>query len=417
MPRMSLPVPTCGSRVGLSVFCMFGILIGIAACGGSGVQVMRDQQQLRADIAALRADRAMDCAPAELARAEANLSFALLEMDAGHPNRAREHLEEGTEHARLVREAIDACAPPPTPTPTPPPSDRDGDGIVDEQDQCPDEPEDFDGIEDDDGCPDVPGDRDGDGITDDLDRCPDLPEDIDGVQDEDGCPDETLDRDGDGLADSVDRCPDAPEDADGFEDDDGCPDVDNDGDGVFDVVDRCPMEPEDSDGFEDDDGCPDPDNDHDGIADGDDACPTEAETSNGFEDDDGCPDTKPEVPKHVTITAEQIKIDEQIKFKFNSDEILPVSHAILDDVAKVLESYPNMKIRVEGHTDSVGSEIYNLKLSKRRAAAVRSYLIGVGIDGDRLTSVGLGESQPIDTNETEEGRANNRRVEFHIIER
>jgi hypothetical protein len=98
-------------------------------------------------------------------------------------------------------------------------------------------------------------DRDGDGIVDRHDRCPLEPEDHDGFQDDDGCPDP--DNDGDGIPDAVDRCPLEPEDHDGFQDDDGCPDPDNDGDGIPDAVDRCPLEPETPNGWQDDDGCPD----------------------------------------------------------------------------------------------------------------------------------------------------------------
>ena len=133
-------------------------------------------------------------------------------------------------------------------------------------------------------------DRDGDGVPDSLDACPDEPEDKDGFQDEDGCPD--LDNDGDGIPDHEDQCPNDPEDKDGFQDTDGCPEHDNDSDGIPDSLDRCPNEAEDKDGFEDDDGCPDPDNDGDGIPDKDDKCPNDPETVNGFEDEDGCPDVR-----------------------------------------------------------------------------------------------------------------------------
>ena len=105
--------------------------------------------------------------------------------------------------------------------------DRDGDGYKDDVDQCPDDPEDFDGFEDEDGCPDP--DNDKDGILDGDDECPLVPEDYDGDADEDGCPEgDDGDRDGDGIPDSIDQCPDDPEDLDGFEDKDGCPDPDND---------------------------------------------------------------------------------------------------------------------------------------------------------------------------------------------
>ena len=116
--------------------------------------------------------------------------------------------------------------------------DRDGDGVGDDRDQCPDEPEDFDGFQDDDGCPDP--DNDKDGVLDVDDRCPNIPGPA-----PDGCPraNASNDRDGDGIPDNVDKCPDAPEDKDGFEDADGCPDPDNDKDGILDVNDKCPNNP------------------------------------------------------------------------------------------------------------------------------------------------------------------------------
>ncbi len=167
-------------------------------------------------------------------------------------------------------------------------SDTDGDGIVDRHDRCPDDPEDLDGFQDTDGCPDL--DNDQDGIPDRYDMEPDLREDYDGFEDADGAPD--LDNDGDGVPDLEDLCPDEPEDFDGHHDDDGCPDElqDSDGDGIEDRMDDCPDDPEDMDGFEDDDGCPEPDNDLDGIPDELDECPDEAEDYDGTEDGDGCPE-------------------------------------------------------------------------------------------------------------------------------
>jgi OOP family OmpA-OmpF porin len=177
--------------------------------------------------------------------------------------------------------------------------DRDGDGIDDNLDQCPTEPEDRDGFEDADGCPDR--DNDGDTIMDKDDKCPNQAEDFDGFQDTDGCPDP--DNDNDGVDDAHDQCPDKPETKNGFKDDDGCPDEpDRDGDGVPDAKDQCPDEPEDTDGFQDTDGCPDPDNDGDGIKDEDDECVDEPETVNGFQDEDGCPD---EVGKPGKPTAKK----------------------------------------------------------------------------------------------------------------
>ena len=168
--------------------------------------------------------------------------------------------------------------------------DRDGDSILDQSDQCPTDPEDRDGTEDSDGCPDA--DDDGDTIGEPADRCPKQAEDPDGFEDTDGCPE--LDNDRDGVQDVSDRCPEKPETRNGFKDDDGCPDEpDTDLDGVPDAKDQCPKEKEDTDGFNDTDGCPDPDNDGDGVPDGQDECTDEAETQNGFEDTDGCPDQPP----------------------------------------------------------------------------------------------------------------------------
>ncbi|OQX68023.1 MAG: hypothetical protein B6A08_12525 [Sorangiineae bacterium NIC37A_2] len=166
--------------------------------------------------------------------------------------------------------------------------DRDGDHITDDRDACPDDPEDLDGFEDGDGCPDL--DNDADGIPDSVDKCPNAAEDLDGFEDKDGCPDP--DNDGDGIPDVNDHCPLEPETKNGFDDADGCPDVkDTDGDGVPDELDKCPEEPEDTDGFEDTDGCPDPDNDGDGIPDTEDECSELPEDGKGkgAEKTDGCP--------------------------------------------------------------------------------------------------------------------------------
>ena len=168
-------------------------------------------------------------------------------------------------------------------------ADQDGDGVRDRDDLCPADPEDLDGFQDADGCPDY--DNDADGVPDILDGAPNDPEDYDGFEDRDGVPDR--DNDQDGVPDREDLCPDEAEDLDGHNDDDGCPDdfADRDGDGVEDALDGCPDEPEDQDGFEDDDGCPEADNDLDGLPDDLDECPDEAEDYDGDADDDGCPDT------------------------------------------------------------------------------------------------------------------------------
>ena len=290
--------------------------------------------------------------------------------------------------------------------------DRDGDGLNDDIDTCPDDPEDKDEYEDTDGCPDE--DNDSDGIVDAIDQCPDIPEDKNGFEDDDGCPEGKRDRDGDGIVDMIDKCPNDPEDKDGFEDADGCPDPDNDRDGILDNVDKCPNDPEDLDGFEDEDGCPDPDNDKDGILDNVDKCPNEPENFNGIEDEDGCP----EVQKRVFISGGKIQILDKIYFEYNKAAIRPESYDILNQVAETLKQNMQIaKVEIQGHTDSRGSDQYNLELSDKRAAAVRTYLIDRGgVAGDRLTSKGYGETVPLDKNEDEQAWAKNRRVEFVIQE-
>ncbi len=294
--------------------------------------------------------------------------------------------------------------------------DRDHDGILDRDDQCPDDPEDKDTFEDANGCPDP--DNDQDTILDTVDNCPLDAEDIDGFQDTDGCPDP--DNDGDKILDLEDACPMDPEVMNGYKDADGCPDEvpDTDGDGLKDPDDQCPTDPEDKDGFEDEDGCPDLDNDKDTILDVVDGCPLQPETMNGYEDTDGCPDEKPAGPVLVRITEEKIEILEKVFFQTNRATIKPVSFAVLNQVGDVLKRHPYIKkVRVEGHTDSQGKDRYNLKLSQSRAESVRKYLIAQGVEPERLEAVGYGETRPIEDNRTADGRANNRRVEFTITEK
>jgi len=289
-----------------------------------------------------------------------------------------------------------------------PPADQDGDGILDNEDDCPSDPEDADGFEDADGCPDF--DNDEDGIADVDDRCPDEAEDKDGFEDGDGCPDP--DNDADGVLDASDDCPSEPEDVDGWEDEDGCPDLDNDEDGVPDAEDDCPMSTEDFDGWEDEDGCPEDDNDQDGLLDFDDLCPNRAEVINDFKDEDGCPDDV------IAVVVEgKIVILERILFKFKKDRILKRSRPVLEAVAMRLQESPHiLKVRVDGHTDSKGSNKRNQSLSKKRAKAVVKALIKAGIDKSRLSYKGCGEGSPIADNETKAGRQRNRRVEFTILE-
>lgn len=224
------------------------------------------------------------------------------------------------------------------------------------------------------------------------------------------------DRDDDGIKDADDDCPDVPEDKDGFEDEDGCPDPDNDKDGILDQDDQCPMDPEDIDRWQDSDGCPEDDNDGDGINDAADECPNDPEVKNGFEDEDGCPDEATK-KKLVVVKREKIEINDKIFFAFDSDRILPKSYDLLDQIAAVINEHTEIPaIFIEGHTDSDGAEDYNRELSDRRAKSVRQYLIDLGrVAADRLDAKGFGESNPIASNATEDGKAENRRVEFRIV--
>jgi outer membrane protein OmpA-like peptidoglycan-associated protein len=288
--------------------------------------------------------------------------------------------------------------------------DRDGDGYRDDEDECPDDPEDFDNFEDEDGCPDP--DNDKDGILDVDDRCPNIPEDLDGDEDEDGCPEGgESDRDGDGILDDDDKCPDQPEDRDGFQDEDGCPDPDNDKDGILDVDDQCPLDPEDKDGFEDEDGCPDPDNDRDQILDVDDKCPNDPETYNGLDDEDGCPDKG-----KVVIEGSDILILEKILFETDSTAIRPESLSIIQAVAQTLHHHPEfLVIEVAGHADERSTDEHNLRLTKGRAAAVVDALVQRGIARNRLVSQGYGEYCPIDPASNPAAWEKNRRVEFKVV--
>lgn len=256
--------------------------------------------------------------------------------------------------------------------------DADNDGIPDVDDACPAEP----GVASANGCPD----RDGDGIPDADDECPDVKG---GIQSR-GCPD----RDGDGIVDKRDNCP----DVEGLIRFAGCPDRDDDG--IPDVDDKCPDVP----GTAYHGGCPD--RDGDGVADDSDQCP-EVPGTLEFR---GCP------PPRVQVTDKKIVINEKVHFRTGRAVIRSESFDLLKEVAKVINANPRIgKVRVDGHTDSVGSDRGNLRLSRKRAAAVQKFLMSKGVKKRRLSSKGFGESKPVADNSTEEGRSKNRRVEFTIL--
>ncbi len=301
--------------------------------------------------------------------------------------------EPGTPDARVLFRAAYA------PIRSEKPKDSDGDGIFDKQDRCPFDPEDKDGFDDSDGCPDLDNDRDG--IPDLKDRCPNEPEDKDGFEDEDGCPDP--DNDKDGILDVVDKCPNDPEDKDGFEDKDGCPDPDNDKDGILDVVDKCPNDT----GPRENQGCPDKDRDGDTVIDRLDNCPDEP----GDPANQGC-----KKKQMAQLRNGRIDIIDSVYFATNKDVILARSFPLLINVADVINSHPDIaRILVEGHTDDRGKLAHNLDLSARRARSVVRFLATHGVAEGRLDARGFGPTQPIADNRTEAGRSRNRRVVFTIV--
>ena len=258
-------------------------------------------------------------------------------------------------------------------------------------------------------------DRDGDGIPDAVDGCPDEPEDRDGYQDEDGCPDP--DNDGDGIPDQVDQCPNEAEDKDGFQDADGCPERDNDNDGIPDSLDKCPNEAEDKDGFEDDDGCPDLDNDGDGIPDKDDKCPNDPETVNGFEDEDGCPDVRATAGPEER--SDQIDLKGQPLAFDRTNKLTPAAKALLVQVATIIKQR-KLTIRVEVHT-ALGTKSRNAyaiaaqqrrdkQTAQQRATEVLAFLIGQGVPQPQLHAVAIGSGHPLGTSNPSD--AGNERIDL-----
>jgi outer membrane protein OmpA-like peptidoglycan-associated protein len=218
------------------------------------------------------------------------------------------------------------------------------------------------------------------------------------------------DSDGDGYPDAIDKCPTEKEDGKPPEPTDGCPAAsDRDGDGIPDSVDQCPDKAEDKDGIQDDDGCPEYDVDNDGVPDTEDKCPTQPGPRSSVAEKNGCPSlTK------VTENGD-VELLQPIEFETGRAVIKPGSFPILDEVVTLMKSRGSIKMGVYGHTDSRGIAAMNMKLSGDRAAAVMGYLISHGIASSRLQSQGFGQTKPIADNNTDAGRAKNRRVEFKIL--
>ena len=233
--------------------------------------------------------------------------------------------------------------------------DTDGDGVTDEMDKCPGTPAGT--AVDSSGCP-LPQDDDGDGVTNDIDKCPGTP--AGAKVDASGC---ELDSDGDGVGDSRDQCPNTP--AGAKVDERGC-ELDGDGDGIVDSVDKCP------------------------------------DTPKGERvDNTGCP-----FKKELLLQG--------VKFDTNSADLLPESIPVLNNAIATLKRYPEVNVEVAGHTDSRGSDAFNLNLSARRAESVLKFLQDGGVS-NAMTSRGYGERQPLASNNTDDGRQQNRRVVLRVL--
>jgi OmpA-OmpF porin, OOP family len=238
--------------------------------------------------------------------------------------------------------------------------------------------------------PAPPADADQDGIIDSLDKCPTVA----GLAKYEGCP--IPDTDKDGINDDEDKCPQVS----GLARYQGCPIPDTDRDGINDEEDKCPSEA----GPASNQGCPFVDTDGDGVPDPDDKCPNVA----GPRENQGCPEIKEEMVKKVNYAAQNIY------FATGKATLLSKSFKGLNDVAQILKDDAELKLSIDGHTDNVGADNSNQKLSESRAAAVKAYLVKKGVDVSRLVSTGYGETQPVADNKTAAGRQKNRRVELKL---
>jgi len=311
--------------------------LALCSCVTGGA-VRERMRAVENDLAVARKQRADQCAPRDLAAAEANLRFAEVELSQGNGGGADEHVAVAQRAARAAVSGSQQCGTvsvlireqPKPQTAKVAMTDSDGDGVPDVEDYCPEVP----GPASNHGCP-LSGDRDRDGITDDIDRCPDQP------------------------------------------------------------------------GPKDNFGCPWPDRDRDGVADKDDRCPDEPGPKENF----GCPRKQ----TLIVVRKDRIELKQQIHFATSKAVILKDSYRVLRQVARALKDAPGVTVRVEGHTDNVGSRDRNLKLSQRRADAVKEFLVRQGVLRSRIVSEGFGPTRPIAPNTNRAGRAANRRVEFRIV--
>lgn len=271
------------------------------------------------------------------------------------------------------------------------PKDSDGDGVLDPEDECPEEP----GTKENNGCPEEeeeeeePIDTDKDGTLDPNDACPEEP----GPADNEGCP--YGDRDKDGIRDEIDDCPDVY----GMAQNKGCPKDDADGDGIIDTADRCPN----LKGHIQNQGCPLGDTDGDGILDEVDKCPN----TPGSIGREGCPTASKEEREILELVIKNLYFD------LDKDRIRPEAYPYLDRLAEVMVKRPELKVAMRGHADERGSEEYNLDLSKRRAEAAMFYLMNRGVNRNQMETEYYGERVPVST--SKRNYQLDRRVEMQFI--
>ena len=298
--------------------------------------------------------------------------------------------------------------------------DADKDGVKDSKDECPDTP--LGTRVDYKGCPVVDyvkrsNDDDNDGVRNRYDECPNTPPGTK-VNDK-GCPvvdyvKKSNDDDNDGVRNRYDECPNTPPGT--KVNDKGCPVVeyvqpsdDDDNDGVKNRYDECPNSPAGSRVNEK--GCPvvdyvnpSNDNDGDGVPNNIDRCPN----TYGPASNSGCPEVKAEAKKRLDYAVHGIY------FETDKAIIKPLSYGVLNDIVSILQEYKDYDVRLGGHTDAIGSDGYNLQLSEARIASVKNYFISKGVASSRFDTRGFGERRPAATNQTVEGRAENRRVEIQL---
>ncbi|NLP57072.1 OmpA family protein [Lutibacter sp. B1] len=261
--------------------------------------------------------------------------------------------------------------------------DEDNDGVFDKDDVCPD----VFGLVEFKGCPD----SDEDGVPDSEDNCLN----VYGSVKLNGCPDS----DEDGVTDELDNCPYIK----GEIKHNGCPDTD--GDGIIDQRDGCPTVA----GPLSNNGCPEPDTDGDGVIDRLDKCKFET----GPADNNGCPVVIDN--NYEELEAKLVELARGILFVSGSDKFYTKNEDQLNQIAGLMNDHNDLKFQIQGHTDSVGSEETNLQLSIKRINKVVNYLVSQGVDKSNLSTKGFGESMPIATNDTAEGRTKNRRIEIKIV--